>query len=287
MNITPQCVSCIFNQALRVTKELRLPEQKAKEVLDLASSFVPRFSMEQNPPVNATMMYEAIAQHLGMEDIYAEVKAHSTAEAQRLVPYCEELLAQSVDLFVDATKVAIAGNVIDLAAEVKYDIEEELRKLIHTPLAIDDTATLRTSLENAKNVVYLADNAGEHIFDRIYIRHLRELFPQIRIAYFVRGNPIINDVTYAEAEAAGIGDYATIIDSRAPTPCIMAESLEGEAKELFENADTIISKGMGNYECLSGQASRPIFFLLKVKCSVVSDSIGQPMGSIVCKRIGK
>jgi len=285
MNITPQCISCIFNQAHRVTQELHLDDTQAKEVLDLASSFVPKFSMHQNPPQNATMMYEAIAKLLNKEDIYKEVKAHSTAEAQKLVPFAQELLSKSDNLFLDATKIAVAGNVIDLASEIRFDLEEEIEKVIHTPFAIDDSSKLYTSLQNAKKVVYLADNAGEHIFDKLYLEALGKLFPNLEIYYLTRGNPIINDVTYEEAIAAGLDKVATLINSGVTTPCIIIEELAHEAKKLFLEADTIISKGMGNYECLNGETTFPIFFLLKVKCSVVSASIGEAIGSIVCKEI--
>ncbi|MBN2825604.1 MAG: DUF89 family protein [Campylobacterales bacterium] len=285
MNITPQCISCIFNQAHRVTQELHLDDAQAKEVLDLASSFVPKFSLEQNPPQNATMMYEAIAKLLNKSDIYQEVKAASTQEAQKLAPFALSLLNQSENLFVDATKIAVAGNVIDLASQVRFDLEEEITKVLHTPFAIDDSSKLLASLQKAKSVVYLADNAGEHIFDKLYMEVLQKLFPQMAIYYFTRGNPIINDVTYQEAIEAGIGEVATVINSGVRTPCIIVEDLVGQAKELFESADTIISKGMGNYECLNGEADYPIFFLLKVKCSVVAQAIGEPIGSIVCKEV--
>jgi len=283
MHITPECVGCIFNQALRVTQELRLSAEQSKEVLDLASTFIPKFRMDANPPQNATMMYEAIARHLGMEDIYTHTKTQSTLQALKHLPFCERLLASSPNPFVDSTKIAIAGNVIDLASQVRFDISKELETILQTPLAIDDTQKLYRSLQNTTNFVYLADNAGEHIFDMIYIKYLKKHFENLTIYYFVRGNPIINDVTYAEAKAAGIDQYATIINSGAATPCIIAENLTGKPKELFDTAQTIISKGMGNYECLNHQTTYPIFFLLKVKCSVVSQSLGEPVGAIVCK----
>jgi uncharacterized protein with ATP-grasp and redox domains len=285
MNITPQCISCIFNQAHRVTQELHLDDTKAKEVLDVASSFIPKFSMHQNPPQNATMMYEAIAKLLNKEDIYKEVKAHSTAEATKLAPFAQKLLDESSNLFLDATKIAVAGNVIDLASEIRFDLEEEIKKVIHTPFAIDDSSKLLESLQNAQKVVYLADNAGEHIFDKLYLQALNTLFPDLEIYYLTRGNPIINDVTYEEAMEAGLNEVATVINSGVTTPCIIVEDLEPYSRELFESADTIISKGMGNYECLNAEVDYPIFFLLKVKCSVVSASIGQPIGSIVCKEV--
>jgi len=283
MNISPQCISCIFNQAYRITHELRLDDTQAKAVLDRASSFVPKFSLSHNPPQNATMMYEAIAKLLNKADIYKEVKAHSTLEALSLVPFAQKLLNESANLFLDATKIAVAGNVIDLASQMRFDLHEEIEKVLHTPFAIDDSDKLFDSLQKAQRVVYLADNAGEHIFDKIYIETLKKLFPRLEIYYFTRGNAIINDVTFEEAIEAQMDEVATVINSGAATPCIIVEDLTPQAKQLFGSADVIISKGMGNYECLNQEKDYPIFFLLKVKCSVVAHAIGEAIGSIVCK----
>ncbi len=283
MNISPQCISCIFNQAYRITQELHLDDTQAKAVLDRASSFVPKFSMHHNPPQNATMMYESIAKLLNTTDIYKEVKAHSTLEALSLLPFAQKLLDESDNLFLDATKIAVAGNVIDLASHIRFDLHEELQKVLHTPFAIDDSDKLLDSLQKAQRVVYLADNAGEHIFDKLYIETLKKLFPSLEIYYFTRGNAIINDVTYEEAIEAQIDEVATVINSGVATPCIIIEDLTPQAKQLFRCADVIISKGMGNYECLNQEKDYPIFFLLKVKCSVVAHAIGEAIGSIVCK----
>lgn len=284
MNITPDCISCIFNQALRVTKVLELDEIKSKEILDLAARHLPTFSLEKTPPTNATPLYEAIAKHLQTDDIYADIKKLSIEKALTLKPRCEALLAQSTDKFLTATKIAVVGNVIDLASEVMYNLDEEVDKVMESKFAIDDSDALYQKLLDSKKVVYLADNAGENVFDAIYITYLKEIFKELEIFYFVRGNPIINDLTLSDMEDDILHTLTTVVDSGVSTPGLVYHDMSAEAKVLFDEADCILSKGMGNYECLSTNTTHPLYFLLKIKCNVVSAALNRKLGAIICKK---
>lgn len=284
MKIHNDCLTCIQNQALRVCELLHVNTSQQKSIETLAQKHIQNFDFTLTPPHNATPLYEDIASFLNVEDLYQEVKANSTAMAKSFIPFCESAIAQSPHTLLTATKTAVAGNVIDLASVMMYDLGEELDKIYHTPFAIDDFEALETTLQTTQTLVYLADNAGEEIFDKLYIQTLRSLFPHIQVYYFVRGNPIINDLTCKDAFASGLDEVATIIDSGVPTPGLALELISKEAKIIFDKAECIISKGMGNYECLGEVRGLPIFFLLKVKCEVVANAIGAKLGDIVCKR---
>jgi uncharacterized protein with ATP-grasp and redox domains len=105
------------------------------------------------------------------------------------------------------------------------------------------------------------------------------------VHYFVRGKPIINDLTISHAKKSGLDEVSTLVDSGVPTPGYAIDLADEEAHSLFKNADCIISKGMGNYECLGEEKNFPIYFLLKVKCQVVARAIGATLGDIVCKKL--
>ena len=113
--------------------------------------------------------------------------------------------------------------------------------------------------------------------------HLKKLYPDLEITYMVRGNFIINDVTLKEAQEAKMDQICTLMDSGVNTPGFVYERANLESQKLFDTADVIIAKGMGNYECMSPITRNNICFLLKVKCSVVSRSLGHEIGSIICK----
>jgi uncharacterized protein with ATP-grasp and redox domains len=284
LNIQTDCIACIFNQALRVTKTLGLDDTSSKKILDLAASHVPKFTFSKNPPQNATPLYQDMAKELGVVDLYYDVKQSSIKKAKELAPKCEQILASSEDKFLTATKIAVVGNVIDLASEVIFDLEREVDNIIDSDFAIDDTNRLYEKLKNSKTLVYLADNAGENIFDLIYIRYLKSEF-DLDIYYFVRKEPIINDLTMDDLVDDELHSLCKVVDSGVPTPGIVYELMNDEAKELYDSADCIISKGMGNYECLSESVKNPLFFLLKIKCNVVASSLNEQLGAIICKKV--
>ncbi len=282
MNMTPKCVVCIFSQALRVCETLHADEETTKKVLDSVACMVPRWHFDETPPQVAARVYPKIAEILHTDDIYKEYKKEATERARRFVPYIESMIERSVDPFHASLKAAVAGNVIDLAATTQFDLEEEVQRVFDTPFAIDDSGALRSLLEDASRLLVIADNAGEHLFDKVMMQHIKSIFPSIEIGYMVRGVPIINDVTCKEAKDARIDEVADIIDSGVDTPGLDLSRANAKAIEAYEKADVVIAKGMGNYESLNDNSTRPTFFLLKVKCEVVASSLGRDVGDIVC-----
>ena len=285
MKIADECVTCIINQSQRVADAIHADEMLKRQLLDHVSAMSTQFSFELSPPEIAADVYEAMAVIAQKEDLYDEVKRISTQKAQSFVPFLKEKLQNSDDKLLTATKIAVAGNVIDLAAAVEFDLEKELEKIFHTEFAHNDFAKLTQELQSAKKVVILGDNVGEHIFDYLFIETLQELFVDIELYYMVRGCPIINDVTLKEAKEAGFDKLCHLVNSGVNTPGFAYSRASKEAQELFDSADLVISKGMGNYECLSPTHRKNVCFLLKVKCNVVAASLGKEVGDIICKII--
>lgn len=285
MNLDEACIGCILNQAVRVCDNIHADSSLRESILQRADEMSKDFSLKQNPPQVATPLYQEMARLANKLDLYDEVKKHSTSKAKEFIPYLQDKLANSDDKLLTATKIAIAGNVIDLAAEVSFDLDEELEKIFDISFNEDDFHCLKEQLSSAKNIMYLADNAGEHVFDYLYIQTLQEIYPHLQVTYAVRGEAIINDVTYDEAKELGFHNLCKLLDSGVDTPGFDYARATKEAKELFDSADLIISKGMGNYECLTPYPRKNICFLLKVKCQVVANSIKQKIGDIVCKMV--
>jgi uncharacterized protein with ATP-grasp and redox domains len=231
----------------------------------------------------ATPVYAHLSELAGKRDLYDELKRRATEKARTFVPFLREKIATAEDPFLAALKVAVAGNVIDLAAEVTFDLDAEIDTLFETRFARDDVALLREKLSASRTLLYIADNAGEHIFDALAIETLAKRFPELDIAYMTRGAPIINDITYDEAKADGLGKHCRLVDSGVDTPGFVYARASREAQALFDSADFVLTKGMGNYECLSPSPRRDLAYVLKVKCQVVSRAIGAEVGSIVCQ----
>jgi len=283
MTIDEACVACIINQSVKVADAINATPSLKTKLTSTVENMSRDFSFNNNPPEIAADVYEKMALIANKTDLYGEVKELSTKKALSFVPFLKEKLSNSDNRLLTATKIAVAGNVIDLAAEVEFDLEEELVKIFDTDFSYNDFEAMQNSLKDAKNVVILGDNVGEHIFDYMFIETLKELYPDTEYYYFVRGNPIINDVTIKEAKEAAFDTLCNLVDSGVNTPGFAYTRATKEAQKLFDRADLVISKGMGNYECLSPSHRDKICFLLKVKCGVVANSLDREVGDIVCK----
>lgn len=285
MNIKEDCISCIINQSIKVANAIGADSALKSYLTSTVEMMSKDFSFKDTPPEIASGVYEKMSIIANKHDLYDELKAHSTKKALSFIPLLKKKLSTSTNKLLTATKIAVAGNVIDLAAEVEFDLEEELLKIFDTDFAHDDFKSFESKLEPAKSLVVLGDNVGEHVFDYMFIEILNELYPHLNITYMVRGNPIINDVTMKEARELGFDNICILVDSGVNTPGFAYNRANNYSQELFDNADLVVSKGMGNYECLSPSHRTNICFLLKVKCGVVADSLGRDIGDIVCKMV--
>lgn len=282
MTIQHECIACIAGQSRRVCDAIEADETLRSAITHHIDEALLHADFTLSPPVVAAPLYETMARLADKTDLYDHQKEHATKQAESYTDFLETTIAQSDDPFLAILKTAVVGNVIDLASEVSFDLHDAIASVFAIPFAHDDSQSLRKSLSSANNLLYIGDNAGEHIFDRIAIKHLRELYPNLSVSYMVRGNPIINDVTLKEAKEAGMENFCSLLDSGVPTPGFVYDLASASAQEAFEQADLIIAKGMGNYECMTPQQRNGICFLLKVKCSVVAASLQRQIGDIVC-----
>lgn len=283
MNIDTACVDCIIVQSLRVADAIKADEALRTRMLADVKTMAKGFDFTQSPPEVATDVYAHLSKLAQKPDLYREHKRQATEHARTMIPALRERVNASDDPLHAAVKVAVAGNVIDLASEVTFDLDEEIRTIFDTTFAHDDFAALAEALASAKTLLYLADNAGEHLFDALAIETIAARFPELKIYYMTRGAPIINDVTFDEARADGLDAHATLMDSGVDTPGFVYGRANAVAQKLFDRADVVIAKGMGNYETLSPAPRPGICHLLKVKCSVVARAIDATLGDIICK----
>ncbi len=283
MKIDTDCVGCIVAQSERVLDAINADDSLRNTIRLHVKQSAPHFDFTLSPPEVATELYEDMARLADMPDLYAKQKQYATKRAKAFMEPMRRIIASATDPLETLLKVAVAGNVIDLAAEVSFDLDEELDKIFHTDFSVDHVDALRHQLHRARTLLYIGDNVGEHLFDYLAIEALQQRYSALHVSYMVRGNPIINDVTLNEARQAGFEQLCTLVDSGVNTPGFVYERATPEAKRLFDTADIVITKGMGNYECLSPAPRENLLYLLKVKCSVVAASLEREIGDIICK----
>ncbi len=274
MNIKPDCLVCLFEQSLKVTKLLQLDDSTSKKILDNTARILSEHNLSSTPPQIAKDIYQGISVITGEKDPVALAKAYATEQALKID-------TSFIHTIPDALKMAVLGNVIDFGAQEQFDLDEMIQYHLHKAFAIDHTLDFIKELQHAKEMVILGDNVGEHIFDKLLIETIKKHY-DITVHYFVRGIPIINDVTLKEGQL--LKDCAHIIDTGVETPAFDLEEANSISKEIFDRADIVLSKGMGNFESLYHVVKRPIYFLFVVKCSVVAEEIGQNIKELIFKR---
>jgi len=283
MNITPECKVCILNQSQRVLTTIGANATLSKRVLDETFKILSEQEYNISPPEVANLTYGIISEMSGIEDLYKNEKLEATKKAKTFIPFIEQKIDNSNDEFLYSLKTAVAGNVLDLATPTDFNLNDEIEKIFDKDFAINDSKKLFDDLKEAKEILILADNAGEHIFDKIFINNLKKLFPKLTINYATRGIPIINDVTFDEAKNDGLDKICNLIDSGVNTPAFIYDRANENAQKIYDRVDLVISKGMGNFETLNEIDNKKIYFLFKVKCNVVANQVGQKLGEIICK----
>ncbi|MBE9571064.1 MAG: DUF89 family protein [Proteobacteria bacterium] len=271
------CYPCFLKQALRAGRIATDDEKKIKRLLDEVGMMLRNIPLESIPPESARLIYHKVSEITGNLDPYREIKSESTKKALSLYPSLKSQVEKSNDKLLTSIRIAIAGNVIDFGPNWDFDLEDEIDEVLEKDFAICDYGGFKDCLDEAREILYIGDNAGECVFDRILIEEMKK-----PVIYAVRDVPVINDATYEDAVQAGIDKVATILSSGADGPGAILKRCSSEFKKVYDNSKFIISKGQGNYEALSNER-RPIFFLLKVKCHVIANDIGVDEGDIVLK----
>ena len=278
----PACYPCLLRQSVEAIQLTDLQTDQQNRLIKRILQMMADQPMSVTPVRLTAAIHRLIQSESGIEDLYRNLKEKSNRQAMSLLPEVYRVLDNAEDPLLTAARFAIAGNVIDYGGTgIIFDLEKTLAECQTLAFGIDDFERLRADLAAAKRVVYVGDNAGEIVFDRLFIEEVKK-FSAPEIVYIVRGRPILNDVTLEDARLVAMPDVVRVVSSGGDGPGCELDRVTPEVRELFQTADLIVSKGQGNYEALSGQPY-PIYFLLKVKCSVIAGDIGAHRGDSVVK----
>jgi len=240
-------------------------------------------TLKEPPPLLGQRIHRRLREMTGVDDPYRVAKEHQNQMAQKLLSELRTEIGAAQDPLAMAVRLAIAGNVIDMGANgniTEADVRQAIQHALVKPFSGDWQAFCQAAA-TARRILYLADNAGEIVFDRLLIE---QLGPG-RVTLAVRGAPVLNDATLADARAVGLHEIVEVIDNGSDAPGTILEDCNRDFIRRFAEADLILAKGQGNFETLSDEP-RDIFFLFKAKCSVIAAHVGLPVGTHVLARSG-
>lgn len=269
MKTDNECIDCLLEQVRTTVRLCTKDPDLENQIVAEASILLGNIDMTASPPENAIALYRLIAELSSVSDPFATLKEESNVFALTLREKVRNRINNSEDPLYTAVRYAIAANIIDYGARHEFDAFETLSRCMETDLSINDYLQFQKDIQvtEGKNILYLADNCGEIVFDALLIEQLVEHGYEVTCA--VRGEKIINDATLQDAHVVGLHEVCHVISNGTPCPGTPLASAGDELRKTFYRADIIISKGQGNFETLSDVAA-PIFFFLTVKCPVVA-----------------
>jgi uncharacterized protein with ATP-grasp and redox domains len=285
MKLQQECVACIIAQVKKVTKMLLMSEPIQDAAMRDTLEYLKTVNYDSCTPEPMGDIWQIMLSHVGDCDPYAAIKSRCNHEAMKMVPAMREKNARAKEPLAVALKYAVAGNLIDYGMEHPVSIDEQNAQIdayAREPYAVDDSERLFSALVHAKTMLYLGDNAGEIVFDKMLIERICLMFPNLDLTYVVKGTAVLNDVTRADADEVGMEEVARVTDNGDGSPGTVLPRTSEAFQRTFASADVVLSKGQGNYESLSGVEKENLFFVFTAKCDTVCMDAGVPKLSIVC-----
>ncbi|MEA5573524.1 damage-control phosphatase ARMT1 family protein [Calothrix sp. UHCC 0171] len=275
MKTSLDCIPCILRQSLDAARLVSTNPSVHEQIIRDVLSWAGEMDLNQSAPAMAQRIHRQLREITGANDPYRDIKDWQNRIAMELIPALRAEVESANDPLLMATRLAIAGNVIDMGSNgnlTEADVRQALNQALIEPF-FGEQDRFRQAIAKAKSILYLADNAGEIAFDQLLVE---QISPE-RVTFVVRGSPVINDATLADARTVGLDKIVKVIDNGSDAPGTILNDCRQEFRRCFADADLIIAKGQGNFETLSNEPGN-IFFLFKVKCAVIADLVNQPIG---------
>ncbi|MDD5456272.1 MAG: ARMT1-like domain-containing protein [Candidatus Margulisbacteria bacterium] len=288
MKTSTGCIPCFLRQIKNYSKLLSYSKELENSLSNEIQAQLEIISFKLSPPEIANKLRQIILKHTTVLDPFFELKKESNTEVLAIYSKLKALLEFSSDKLLKSLELAIAGNIIDYGAKHDINLENEIKEILQRcdKYSLEDSQFFDykgfyKDFAKAENILYIGDNCGEIVFDKLFIEEIIRQYPLKKVTFTVRAKPVINDATYEDAEAVGLADIVTVISSGCDTPGTVLKNASPEFLSKFKQADLIISKGQGNLESLSDCRDPRIYYLFVVKCDVVASHVKADKGTVV------
>ena len=275
--LRPECISCIVKGNLEkfpantsIEKQVEY-KQKLLQIIGNARD-------DLSSPVISKKIKQLQSEMFGMVDDYKEIKHHFNELMMEFETSTIKDVEQSKEPLYRAISYAMIGNYIDFGAMDSVD-ETYLKELLSTAsertFDLKQYSQLEKDLRNAKKVVYITDNCGEIVMDKVLVQTIQKLYPQANVQVLVRGYPVINDATIDDARQVGMDTIASIVENGSDIPGTFYDYISQEAKELLDTADVILAKGQGNFETMR-MCQKNVYYIFLCKCEMFARQFDVP-----------
>ncbi len=278
MRVHLECFPCFLRQATIALKLAGADQREQREVIHAVLDEIKKTDITKPPAWTTTFIHRKIREIL-KRDPFEEVKSRYNRIGLTMYDSMKEFVHESKDPLWTATRIAIAGNIIDFGIFTSVDIENTIKRALTERLSVDDYDRFKEEISKTDEILYLLDNAGEIVFDKILIEVLNAMGK--RVISVVKGSPVLNDSTLKDAMETSLHEITTVIDNGSDAIGTILEFTSPQFRKVFHKAPLIISKGQGNFETLQKVDSKKIFFAFQIKCEVLSKETGLAKGSML------
>lgn len=270
MNVKLECIYCCIKKVDSLFNQYEKDKHKKLEFMKKVFNVISKSEEGDTSPYLYTRIMRLLNSELKLGDIYYDIKKEYNKLLMNMEDEIMNNIHNSEDKLLTALKYAMVGNFIDFGAMDKVDTNK-LKDLIDNAskqkINDDEYNKFLEELKNAKNIVYLLDNSGEIVFDKIFIKLIKEMYPDLIIDVIVRGKPALNDATIIDAEEIGLCNIVNVIGNGTDISGTQLNKINLQTKEKIDKADFIISKGQGNFESLFG-SGKNIYYIFLCKCDL-------------------
>lgn len=279
MRIDYDCFPCFFRQSILAANQASVDEDVKLELIKETAKLIQYVDMTKSPAHFTTYVHRKIREVIG-RDPFEDIKKRYNSISLTLYDDLKNIVNNSKDRLNTAFRLAIAGNIIDFGIFTSVDIHGTIKKALSEKLTVDRSSELEKSIHNSKKIMYLLDNTGEIVFDKVLIETLIDMGKEVTAV--VKGSNIINDATIKDAQDTGLTDLCRVIDNGSDCVGTILEMTSKEFQREFASSSLFISKGQGNFETLHelNDVTKDIFFLFQAKCEPLSRLLNAHKGSM-------
>jgi uncharacterized protein with ATP-grasp and redox domains len=277
MKVSLDCMECNIKQLIKISNFVNASEAQQITASKKLFKMLSEVDFNKSNPEIMGESWKIIVDIYGNDNPYKEIKSFYNNLLLEVYDDIRSIIKESDNPFLTALKIAVIGNIIDFGARHTFSKEEVIKRIKnHQEMSFkkDDSKKFEQSILNAKTILYIGDNCGEIVLDKLFIETLCFLNKEVKVYFGVRGGAILNDVTVEDFNEVKMGEVATCVSSENAVPGTILKDSSKVFNDLFYNADVVIAKGQGNFESLSEVKRNGLYLLLMSKCNYVSSIIG-------------